>query len=426
MSTARAQLAAAVDTVAHQQQPERVVLQDGIVRVDGFIETDPAVYRVLAKTAEPEQVLHTVLRVGAEATLVAQTDLEARVVERRFETMSANFGNLLDEAVGQFGELGSKLLDEDTGSLALILAKTRAGLEAALDETFDEDSKSSAIAKIQVVLDEAVRAMELKLRAVFDPDAPDGALAKTKRDILETVKDQGQALAKQLGELMVAVATTKARAEAAERSAVKGFDYEDLLHLGITSVAVFHQDVAERVGRTTGAGGNMHGDFVVQLNAEDTLGQEARFVWECKDRKLSMQKTMDELARSMANHSALAGIAVFSRQEFAPTPLPFWWSGNRAVLVYDKGAPDENALHLAYAWARWVCRRELTTDAQLLDVAQVEAAITKALQALQRHQTARSCLSAATNKINEGAAHLAALVSDVRSALSELWDQVGH
>ena len=139
-----------------------------------------------------------------------------------------------------------------------------------------------------------------------------------------------------------------------------------------------------------------------------------------------MQKTLDELARAMANQSALAGIAVFSRQELAPTPVPFLWSGNRAVLVYDKDDPDENALHLAYAWARWVCRRELATDGQLLDVAQVEAAITKALQALQRQQAARSCLSAATNKINEGAAHLAALVSDVRSALSELWDQVGH
>ncbi len=361
MSTARTELTA-IDSARHEQQTEKVIVEDGVVRVDGFIESDPAVYRVLTKTDQPDQVLHTVLRVGAEATLVAQTDLEARVVERRFEAMSLSFGNLLDGAVAQFGALGSKLLDEDTGSLATILAETKAGIEAALGETFDEDSKSSAIAKIQLVLEGAVQSMERKVRAAFDPDAPDGALAKTKREILETVKDQGQTLAKQLSEVMVAVATTKARAEAAERSAVKGFDYEDLLHLGLTSIAVFHQDMAERVSRTTGATGNMHGDLLVQLNPQDTLGQEARFVWECKDRKLSMPKTVDELARAMANHSALAGIAVFSRQEFAPTPVPFWWSGNRAVLVYDKDDPDENALHLAYAWARWVCRRELTTD----------------------------------------------------------------
>jgi len=38
----------------------------------------------------------------------------------------------------------------------------------------------------------------------------------------------------------------------------------------------------------------------------------------------------------MDNHAAGAAIAVFSRAEHAPSPIPFSWSGNRAVLVYDK------------------------------------------------------------------------------------------
>jgi len=54
-----------------------------------------------------------------------------------------------------------------------------------------------------------------------------------------------------------------------------------------------------------------------------------------------MSKTMEELAKAIENHNAQTAIAVFSRQEFAPGPLPFSWSGNRAVLVYDKDDPAE-------------------------------------------------------------------------------------
>jgi len=51
-----------------------------------------------------------------------------------------------------------------------------------------------------------------------------------------------------------------------------------------------------------------------------------------------MAKTKDELAKAMDNHAAQAAIAVFSRTEYSPNPLPFSWSGNRAVLVaVDRG-----------------------------------------------------------------------------------------
>ena len=34
----------------------------------------------------------------------------------------------------------------------------------------------------------------------------------------------------------------------------------------------------------------------------------------------------------------------------------------KAVLVYDKDDPNDDALQLAYSWARCICRRELTAD----------------------------------------------------------------
>ena len=185
-------------------------------------------------------------------------------------------------------------------------------------------------------------------------------------------------------------------------------------------------DIAERVGAKTGVSCTKHGDHLVTISAEDTCGQEARFVLECKDRRLGMSKTMEELAKAIENHSARAAIAVFSRQANAPSPLPFYWSGNRAVLTYDKDDPDDDALQLVYAWARWVCRRELTADGAALDVGRIEAALMRARQALQKHQAARSCFTAATKKSTKVQA--TSLLSSRRywGALSEPWEELNR
>jgi len=407
-----------------QSQPPRVVVLDGEVRIVDFVDTDPYVHRALADAADPEEATHTILRVGAQATLIAGADLEAQVVERRFEGLARNFDSSLGTAVSRIGQVSSELLDAEDGALPRLLNQTRTGLKAMLDDTFDPDSKSSAIAKIDAVFDGAVQLIDRKVRAALDPDTPSSALGKAKREILETVKEAARDQGKQLQDLAVAVAASKARAQATELTAVKGFSYEDMLQRGLATIASVHSDMAEPVGRKSGLSGTQKGDHLVTVNTEDTCGEEARFVVECKDRRLSMAKTMEELGKAMDNHAARAAIAVFSRAEHAPTPLPFSWSGNRAVLVYDKDDPDDNALQLAYAWARWVCRRDLTADGTAIDTGRIEAALSRTRQALARQQAARSCFTMATKKIDEGAGHVAALVDEVRTALAELSEEL--
>jgi hypothetical protein len=71
-----------------------------------------------------------------------------------------------------------------------------------------------------------------------------------------------------------------------------------------------------------------------------------------------------------------------------------------------------------------VCRRSLTADGTAIDPGRIEAALTRVRQALARQQAARSCFTAASNKINEGAGHVATLVDDVRAALTELSEEL--
>jgi hypothetical protein len=70
-------------------------------------------------------------------------------------------------------------------------------------------------------------------------------------------------------------------------------------HRGLAAIAAVHGDIAEQVGRKTGLSGTLNGDHLVTINPEDTCGEEARFVVECKDRRLSMTKTLEELAKAM-------------------------------------------------------------------------------------------------------------------------------
>jgi hypothetical protein len=104
------------------------------------------------------------------------------------------------------------------------------------------------------------------------------------------------------------VAASKAPAQVTELTAIKGFSYEDMLQGGLASIASVHGDIAEQVGRKSGLSGTQNGDHLVTINAEDTCGEEARFVTECKDRHLSMTKTMNELDKAMDNHGAQAAI----------------------------------------------------------------------------------------------------------------------
>jgi hypothetical protein len=408
----------------HETEPPRIWTGNGEVHIHEFVETDPTVLRVVDGAEDPEAMVHAVLRVGAQATLVARTDFEAAVVERRFEGMAQTFDTTIEGAVATISEMSERLLDEEEGALPKIFGEVKSDIASILEATFDEDSKSSVIAKIDTVLEDAVQRLDRNVRSAFDPDAPDSALGRMKHEITETVKDQVGGVSRDLKELALALAANRAHAEAIELTAVKGFAYEDVVEAGLARIAAVHGDLLDRVGTSSGSSGTKHGDHLVTLNPEDTYGHEARIVIECKDRKLGMRKAMEEVEKAMENHDALAGIVVFSRQDLAPTPTPFFNSGNRAVVVLDKAEPDPLALQLAYTWGRWVARRELALDVTDVDFDRVEAAIGRARQALARYTVTKGCFTTATRKIAEGSQQIGELVADVRAALDELWEEL--
>ncbi len=86
----------------------RVWIEEGVIHIDDFVDTDLALLRALEDSDDPELVVHAILRVGAEATQIARTDFEASVVERRFEGMAQSFDATIEGAVAEPGECAKR------------------------------------------------------------------------------------------------------------------------------------------------------------------------------------------------------------------------------------------------------------------------------------------------------------------------------
>lgn len=402
-----------------------VVVGDDCVRIDGYVEHDPEVVRVLGEAEDPAVALHHLLVVGAHASLGASTTINATLVEHRFDKMAGQFDQTVTQAVGDIGELADRLLDKD-GAIPAVLASVKDEIAGILAETFDEDSRTSALARIDGVVSEAQMSLAQAVRQDLDPDVAGSPMARVKKDIVEVVRDQVGTVVQAVQELGRDLARDAGRAEVRELTSAKGFSFEDLLEVGVGGLAAPHGDCAERIGTTTGAGGTQKGDLLVTLNAEDTGGAAVRFVIEAKDTRLTMPKARAALDAAMANHEASAALLVFAGQELAPAAVPFMELGDRAIVVYDKHDPDPYVLRLAYLWARSVSRRNRTADPDAFDRGRIETALQDATQALAAHQSVKRCLTSAKKNIDEAGGHVAQLVERVEAALATLAEELAR
>jgi hypothetical protein len=401
-----------------------VVVGDGHVAIDGYVEHDAEVVRVLGEAEDPAVALHHLLVVGAHASLGASTTIDANLVEHRFDKMAGAFDETVTQAVGDIGELADRLLDDD-GAIPTVLASVKDEIAAILADIFDEDSRTSALARIDAVVSAAQKSLADSLRSDLDPDVAGSYMARLKGDVLDAVRDQVGTVNQGLQELRCQLARDAGRAEVRELTTGKGFTFEDLLEGGVGELAAGHGDCSERVGTSTGAAGTRKGDLLVTLNAADTGGAAVRFVIEAKDTKLTMPKARAALEAAMANHEAGAALLVFAAQELAPATVPFMELGcDRAIVVYDKGEPDPYVLRFAYLWARAASRRNRGAEADDLDWDRIDAALQDAAQALAAHRSIKSCMTSAKRQIDEAAGHVAVLVDKVETALAALAEEL--
>ncbi|MDP9465636.1 MAG: hypothetical protein M3P31_00075 [Actinomycetota bacterium] len=401
---------------AINETPPTVIVGPRDIVLHDFVENDRTVVSVVADAADPETQVHTLLRIGAAAVAGAGPAIDTNLVEARFGTLDDRFRHTVTEAVETVQATTESLVGEDGGVLTAVLDGLKQDLGTLLDTTFDADSKSSVIAKVEAAVAKRAASFEEIVRQALDPEREDSPLARGFRRL----QGEFRSVQEELRQISDRVLADAARADVIELTTGKGLTFEAIVHDAFGRAAAQHHDVIEHVGRSTGAAGTQKGDSLVRLCEDDVLSGELRFVVEVKAQKLTMPKTLAELDKALDNHSAQAAIAVFDDQASAPTSVPFHPCGNRAILVLDRDDPDPRLVDLAYCWARWVARRQQSTDLDTIDVERIDGALDRAAKAIASRQSIRAAQTAAKKKIDESGAHVDALVAEVDLALREI------
>jgi hypothetical protein len=412
--------AAEIKTTGDANGKGRVAVWDNEVVLNDFHETDLEVVALALGAADPETAMHNAFEVGARAIKLAEVSQDARIVERAFGELHEKFDAKLDETISELGEASDALIDEEDGALPKALHGFKDELETLLGEAFDPDSKRSIIGRFDALLRGLRNEEREAVRELLDPGNDRSPIHRLHRDLTKAVREEADGIRKLVGELSEKIAASEAAAEMFEKTSLKGGSFEDTVHAVVSALVGPFGDMAEQTGAEVGCAGTKKGDEVVTLNPDDTNGCTLRIALEVKDRSLPLAKTFAELEQAMANRDAHAGIAVFSREDHAPMPTSFSYSGSKAIVVLDKDDLDSSALRLGLMWARWMVRRQLAGDQHELDTEAIQRLIEDAARALKRHTTIKRCHSTASKKIDEAASQVEDLVGEVDDALERL------
>lgn len=392
----------------------RVLVADGVVYLRELEEADAEVVRIVADADDPVEAVGQCLRVGARALRAAHVTVDVDVIERSFFELEARFESRVNDAVDEIARTSAGLLDADGGALSTTLTTFVGELGQLLGDTFDADSKASVLTKMEeLVLG--------TMKGLITPEIADSPIGRLKTELVDTVQREVSDVADELRRVTEHLGIADACDEVYEQTTAKGFDYEDVVDECVGFLAAGYGDLAEVTATQSGSKASHVGDEVVTLNRDDTHGAEARFVLEMKNRPLNMRKTMAELDEALANRDALAAVAVFRSQEQAPTAVPFQHFDDKAIVVLDPDDGDESALRLAYMWARWTVRKQLsTTEPEGVDLERVGCLLDDAARALERHTTVKRCHTQARKSIDQAAEQVQSLVTEVQDSLDAL------
>lgn len=308
-----------------------------------------------------EQVVFDVIAVGSAAIRRVQTTVDVEFVEKRFNILSVKF----EKALGDFeretlDSLTKRFSPTESGSytkhIAELVAAARkdvqtwtSQLEKDARELLDPDKKSSAVGRLERLLEQATDQFEQmfdpgkrgsyaaelneKLSQLFGSNGHTGTLATSLTEALQPVL-------RELRELKEKVEGRKAAEQIIASSNLKGRPFEELVHVRLSHLAQPFGDDLAAVG--SGNGGSRAGDFLITVN-----GSGKRVVVEARDRKqMSLPAIKQELEREMKERDADVALYVSSGSEMLPQHVgDFQIYGEKLVTTLEN-------LPIAYRVAR--------------------------------------------------------------------------
>lgn len=303
------------------------------VTLSNISVTNPDFLSVISSQPESrrEQMVLDVIAVRSAAIRRVQTTVDVEFVEKRFGALSVKF----ERALGDFEKqtldtLTKRFSPTENGSytkhIAELLASARKDvqgwtnqLEEDARDLLDPDKKSSAVGRLEKLLEEATEQFE----GMFDPDKKGSYAATLNEKLSQLFGSNGQSgligsslsqalqpVLQELRELKEKIEGRKAAEQVIASSSLKGRPFEELVHVRLSHLAqAFGDDIA-----AVGTGGSRAGDFLVTIN-----GSGKRVVVEARDRRqISLPAIKNELEREMKERDADLALYVSSGSEMLP------------------------------------------------------------------------------------------------------------
>ena len=356
-------------TALHETITTAYIQGDELV-LEEFRESDPDVVAFVRAAEDAETAVHRCLEMGARALRLAGATLDTQLVEHRFDEMTGELDRSIDAFAKRVDESAEKLLDEESGDLVQALKSWMEEVTSTLDATFDENSRKSAIAKLENVLAKARKEQVDAMRMLLDPEnaeSPLGGLAPRDREHGRAAGQGGRRgdrrAARAAGDRGRSRRRGRARHTEGPRLRVRGRGLRDRDRPPPRGRARAHgrrrRQRRERRSATRSS----------PSTRPQTPGRSVRYVLEAKDKRMTLKAALAELDAAMANRDAEAAVMVFASQAICPVNDSFQWFDHKAIVVLDRDTLDSHALRLACAWARWTACRESAEACDEIDVA---------------------------------------------------------
>ena len=406
-----------------------VMIHDGTVTFNDFCESDPTTVKLLSNTDDPVAKAHTIFQLGSRALSDATDSVTVDKVGAQIETMVSA---LKSDANATSESIMAAVADAERafrGAVDTIIP----ALTDCIEASADPDSESFILGALEARFNDVTNAQITEITGRL-ANAVDGHFEKSGARVIAEVHRMGKAVSDDVRAMSEKFAVDDAREQAESevmaKSTMKGFAFEEVVFDAVTRLSAPYGDLVEHVAKENGITGSQKGDLTIDLDNGPDLSCNARIVVEAKTESMGTRALNKYLDDSLINRGGDAVIAVFDRQEAAPTNEPFTWHGNKFVCVYDGDIADESALKAALYAARYIASRAgQNTGNEDIDAERVDVLLQDMGTQLARfakvkgaHTKSRKALDEADSLVNDMQSELQTLVDNLTVELNSIPD----
>ena len=405
----------------------RIELGKDFVHIFDYVSQNPSLVEILMDKSTEEQLalLDTIIKFGAETYRLFGTTATSESIEKVGEKIATDISGKGDALVKGVKDIAAQMV-ANSGELSVrsTLDAWRIKFDELLGEKFNPENKASILSQFDELIEKKSKDQNAEIMSRLDFNVPTSAINMLQKNLNDHVTTQLGELGKKVEEITTGLATEKQSKADRKSHSARGNDFEADLFEIVANISHRKNDIADDPGKQkkSGFSGNDEGDITVEIASSDAHGDAINFVWEGKLRKesLSAKRCKEELDKGMLNRGSKVGIIAV--EKFAGLSIETGevfkeLNDNMAVLLVDPTNIDENAVQLAYLWARWKCLLEVGTA---LDTAVVANAINAIKTSIKSFSTLRSHNTQIVKVVGENGSLIDLLESQIKDELTKL------